>query len=120
MKFTMIENLNKSKSFNYELTDEHRYARLQDLFEQQKDKAYIVRMFYTNKKSNFGDNEVVVTDEFMINLPKHQTQTVEKIKKSDEYRKLIDDGKLAFVIYEYDYGKGKGKKAYSVNWVQIQ
>lgn len=118
MKMKLIDNLNRGmKRFNYEITDNHEYAKLGDLYNTDSDKVYIVRMFYTNKKSQFGDNEVVVTDDYLINLPQHLTETVKEIINSDEYRELINQGKLVFNIYEYEYKQGKQtKKAYSVNW----
>ena len=77
-------------------------------------------MFYTNKKSMYGENEVVVTDDYIINLPKHLTETVEKIVNNEDYLKLINEGKFVFNIYEYEYKLGKEvKKAYSVNWGTI-
>ena len=121
MKFNLIADLNKGiRKFDYELTDRHEYKKLSELYEENKDTVYIVRMFYTNKKSMFGENEVVVTDDYIINLPKHLTETVKKIVENEEYVKLINEGKFAFNIYEYEYTQGKEtKKAYSVNWGTI-
>ena len=118
MKFNLIDDLNKGvKKFDYEITDRHEYKKLGELYEEDKDRIYFVRMFYTNKKSMFGENEVVVTDNYIINLPKHLTETVKKIVNNEEYLKLINEGKFAFKIYEYEYKQGKEtKKGYSVNW----
>lgn len=118
MKFNLIADLNRgTRKFDYELTDRHEYKKLEELYKEDKDRIYIVRMFYTNKKSLYGENEVVVTDDYIINLPKHLTETVEKIVNNEEYLKLINEGKLAFNIYEYEYKQGKElKKGYSVNW----
>jgi len=121
MKFNLIDGLNKGvRKFDYELTEKHEYKKLGDLYKENKDGVYIVRMFYTNKKSMYGENEVVVTDDYIINLPKHLTETVEKIVNTEEYLKLINEGKFVFNIYEYEYKLGKEvKKAYSVNWGSI-
>jgi hypothetical protein len=118
MKFNLIDGLNRgTRKFDYELTDRHVYKKLEELYKENKDGVYIVRMFYTNKKSLYGENEVVVTDDYIINLPKHLTETVEKIVNNEEYLKLINEGKFAFNIYEYEYKQGKEvKKGYSVNW----
>ena len=121
MKFNLIDGLNRgTRKFEYELTDKHEYKKLGELYNEDKDRIYTVRMFYTNRKSMFGENEVVVTDDYMINLPKHLTNIVEEIKNNEEYVKLINEGKFAFNIYEYEYTMGKEiKKAYSVNWGTI-
>lgn len=121
MKFNLIEGLNKfTRKFDYELTEHHEYKKLSELYAEDKDKFYIVRMFYTNKKSLYGENEVVVTDDYIINLPKHLTETVKQIVENEEYLKLINEGKFAFTIYEYEYKQGKEtKKGYSVNWGTI-
>ena len=118
-KFNLIADLNKGggRKFDYELTEKHEYKKLEELYKENKDGVYIVRMFYTNKKSMYGENEVVVTDDYIINLPKHLTETVEKIVNNEDYLKLINEGKFVFNIYEYEYKLGKEvKKAYSVNW----
>ena len=121
MKFNLIDDLNKGiRKFDYEITENHEYKRLEQLYKENKDGVYIVRMFYTNKKSLYGENEVVVTDDYIINLPKHLTETVEKIVNNEDYLKLINEGKFVFNIYEYEYKLGKEvKKAYSVNWGTI-
>ena len=118
MKFVLVDGLNRgTRKFDYELTDRHIYKKLEELYKENRDGVYIVRMFYTNKKSLYGENEVVVTDDYIINLPKHLTETVEKIVNNEEYLKLINEGKFAFNIYEYEYKQGKEvKKGYSVNW----
>jgi hypothetical protein len=120
-KFNLIDDLNKGiKKFDYELTEKHEYKKLEELFKENEDGVYVVRMFYTNKKSMYGENEVVVTDDYIINLPKHLTETVEKIVNNEDYLKLINEGKFAFTIYEYEYKQGKETKlAYSVNWGTI-
>ena len=120
-KFNLLNDLNKGvRRFDYELTDKHEYRKLEELYKDNADGVYIVRMFYTNKKSMYGENEVVVTDDYIINLPKHLTETVEQIVTNDEYLKLIEEGKFVFNIYEYEYKQGKEtKKAYSVNWGTI-
>lgn len=122
MKFNLIDGLNRgTRKFDYELTDRHEYKKLEELYKENKDRVYIVRMFYTNKKSMYGENEVVVTDDYIINLPKHLTETVKKIVENEEYVKLINEGRFAFNIYEYEYKQGKEvKKGYSVNWGIVQ
>ena len=118
MRFKLVDGLNRgTRKFDYEITDNHVYKKLEELYKENKDGVYIVRMFYTNKKSLYGENEVVVTDDYIINLPKHLTETVEKIVNNKEYLELINEGKFAFNIYEYEYKQGKEvKKGYSVNW----
>ena len=121
MKFNLIDGLNKGvKRFDYEIKEKHEYRKLEELYKENKDGVYIVRMFYTNKKSMYGENEVVVTDDYIVNLPNHMTETVEKICNNEEYLKLIADGKFVFNVYEYEYKQGKENKlAYSVNWGTI-
>ena len=115
MKFKIDSELNKGvRRFDYVITDNHEYRKLEELFSDDPDAVYVVKMFYTNKKSKFGDNEVVVTDDYIINLPKHLTESVKKIIKDPKYLELIEKSRFAFSIYEYDYDDSK--KAYSVNW----
>lgn len=118
MKFNLVADLNKGiRKFDYEMNENHSYKKLEELYKENKDGIYIIRMFYTNTKSKYGNNEVVVTDDYIVNLPKHLTEKVNEICDNDEYLKLINEGKLAFNIYEYEYNNGK--LAYSVNWGTI-
>lgn len=118
MKFNFDNDLNKGvKRFDYEMTDKHEYRKLEELYKNNNDGVYVVRMFYTNKKSMYGENEVVVTDDYIVNLPKHLTETVKQIIKDEKYLNLISEGKFVFKVYEYEYNQGKEPKlAYSVNW----
>lgn len=122
MKFNLSNDLNKGiKRFDYEMNDKHEYKTLEELYKADSEKVYVVRMFYTNKKSKFGDNEVVVTDDYIINLPKHLTEIVADIMANDEHFKSIENGKFAFNIYEYEYTLcNQTQKAYSVNWGTIE
>ena len=115
MKFNFDNDLNKSvKRFDYEITEKHEYRKLEELYNENKDEVHIVRMFYTNKKSMYGDNEVVVTDDYSVNLPKHLTEIVNKLITDEKYLDLISKGQFGFKVYSYEYGENK--RAYSVNW----
>ena len=122
MKFNLSNDLNRGiKRFDYEMNEKHEYKTLEELYKADSEKVYVVRMFFTNKKSKFGDNEVVVTDDYIINLPKHLTEIVADIMANEEHFKSIENGKFAFNIYEYEYTQGKQTKdAYSVNWGTIE
>ena len=115
MKFNFDNELNKGvQRFDYEMTEKHEYKKLEDLYKDDKDEVHIVRMFYTNKKSMYGYNEVVVTDDYIVNLPKHLTEAVEKLITDEKYLDLINKGQFGFKVYSYEYGESK--IAYSVNW----
>lgn len=121
MKFNFDNDLNKGvRRFDYEMTDKHEYRKLEELYKENAEGVYIVRMFYTNKKSMYGENEVVVTDDYIVNLPKHLTETINEIIKDEKYLNLISEGKFVFNVYEYEYNQGKEPRlAYSVNWGTI-
>lgn len=110
----LLKDLNKGViKFNYEL-GEHTFISLEDLAKQVGDTPQTVRMIYINKKSKFGDSPVVVTDEYLVNMPKHLMDSVNTILDEQHYIDHINNGNLAFIPYAYEYGDGK--IGYSINW----
>lgn len=110
---------NKGRIFNYELTDDHTFISLKELFEKDGETAiYKVRGVYINTKGNYGDEAVAITDEYLVNLPKHLVETVKEIMLDDEAVEEINTGKFGFVITSY-IPKNDVTVRYSVKWVNI-
>ena len=46
MKFNLVEDLNNGvRKFDYEMTEKHEYKKLEELYKENKEGVYIVRMF---------------------------------------------------------------------------
>lgn len=113
----ILNKYNKKFTFNYDKMKERQYINLQGLVEKfGKDKVYTVHALFINTKSRFGETPVIVTDDYIVNAPKHLLDTVKAMIEDVDVINLVNDRKVGFKIYGY-YGKhGKG---YSVEWVQV-
>lgn len=80
-------------------------------------KEYIVRALFTNKESKFGEQGVIVTDDYNVNLPNHLTETIKEMRQDEDVVNIINEGEVCFTIYEYE--NKKGQKGYSINFSQV-
>ena len=70
------------------------------------DTVYKLNAIYVNKKGQYGDEPVFVTDNELVNAPSHMIDTVNDILTDSESINLILDGQVYFKIYEYKNSKG--------------
>ncbi|AWD93119.1 single stranded DNA-binding protein [Staphylococcus phage CSA13] len=80
-------------------------------------KEYIVRALFTNKESKFGEQGVIVTDDYNVNLPNHLTELIKEMRADEDVVNIINAGEVQFTIYEYE--NKKGQKGYSINFGQV-
>lgn len=97
--------------FNFDIPDEFDFLKLEDL---DATKQHRVNILYINTKSNFGDAPVAVTDEGMVNLPQHLTDTVRQIISDQGLVDQINSGIIGFEVREY---KNKYGKQHTVTWI---
>lgn len=113
----VLGKYNRKPRFNYDNEKERSYINLQGLVEKYgKDKVYTVHALFINTKSRFGEAPIIVTDDYIVNAPKHLLDIVKTMINDVDIINLVNERKVGFKIYSY-YGRyGKG---YSVEWVQI-
>ena len=105
--------------FTFKAGEDFKYYSLKDLYEMNgKDAVYRVNALYINDTGYYGKTPLAVGDEYYINLPSHLVDTVEEIRADEDLVNDINNGKVGFKIYEY-YVKKYNKKAYSVNWIEL-
>lgn len=75
----------------------------------------VVRGFFINTKTAYGEQPVMITDNCYVNLPKHLLDDIKHIIKDDEITKDINSGKVRAERYSY-IGSDK-KEYYSVRWI---
>ena len=78
------------------------------------DAVYKLNAIYVNKKGQFGDEPVFVTDNELVNAPRHMMDSVNDILNDSESINLILDGQVYFKIYEYKNAKGN---QHGITWV---
>lgn len=108
----------KPNPFTFKTPEMHPFKKPAELVNENGiDKTYIVRAMYVNKGGQFGDEPVIVTDEFILNAPSHILDTVRGVIDDSESCHLINDGEVAFKLYEY---KNKYGQQFSVTWVDVE
>lgn len=101
--------------FTYVTPDSHRYTKPATLAATNGlDEVYKLNAIYVNKKGQYGDEPVFVTDNELVNAPSHMMDTVNEILDDSESVNLILDGQVYFKIYEYKNAKGK---QHGITWV---
>lgn len=97
----------KANPFTFVTPESHEYMKPVDLVAQNGiDAIYKLNAIYVNKKGQFGDEPVFITDNEIVNAPSHMMDTVNNILNDDESVKMIVDGKVTFKFYEYKNKKG--------------
>lgn len=113
----ILNKYNRKPMFIYDNEKEREYINLQTLFTTfGKDKVYTVHALFINTKSRFGEAPLIVTEDYMVNAPKHLLDTVKAMMDDKDVVNLINERKVGFKIYSYQGRNGKG---YSVEWVHV-
>lgn len=110
---------NKEQKFTFKTPDDFKFTTLDEQFTKNgESEKYKVNALYMNTKSIYGEHPVAVTDNAMVDFPKHLAPTVKEMINDDEAVKAINDGKVGFTIYTY-IDKKYHKTCYSVKWIDI-
>lgn len=116
-KFSFAKIYNTERLFDID-TSSFEYVSLQELFEDvdgDTEYKFPVRAIYINTKSEFGDAPVIATDNCYVNIPQHMLETCRAILRDPAAVQAINDGAVAFTVYEYEQ-KRFGRKCYSIRW----
>ena len=105
---------NKQRLFNHELPEGAKYFKIEELVKKGINEV-IVRGFYINTKSYFGESAVLMTDDYYINLPQHFVETVKGIEQDQQAVAMINQGKVKAEFYSYE--TKKYGTCYSLNLV---
>ncbi|QFG06607.1 hypothetical protein KNU72_gp03 [Staphylococcus phage Portland] len=117
VKEILSRHQNTLARFEFE-EKEREFIKLSELVEKFGIKQeYIVRALFTNKESKFGEQGVIVTDDYNVNLPNHLTELIKDMRQDEDVVDIINKGEVAFSIYEYE--NKKGQKGYSINFSQV-
>lgn len=116
MAFSFANRFNKT-TFGVDTTD-FKYIKLADLFNGKNgggDVVHNINGVFVHK-SQLGDAPVVIDadNKLLVNFPSHTTEVCREILSDGDALQAIKDGKVGYVIYEYE---SHGKKCYGVNFV---
>lgn len=111
-----LDKYNKKPLFEYDNDKEREYIKLEGLVKHFGImKVYDVHALFINTKSRYGDEPIIVTDEYMVNAPHHLLETVKEMMADRDLINMINNRKVGFTIYGYN---GKNGYGYSVEWVE--
>ncbi|WDS60838.1 single stranded DNA-binding protein [Staphylococcus phage Huma] len=117
VKDILSRHQNTLARFEFE-EKEREFIKLSELVEKYgMKKEYIVRALFANKESKFGEQGVIVTDDYNVNLPNHLTELIKDMRQDEDVVNIINAGEVQFTIYEYE--NKKGQKGYSINFGQV-
>ena len=111
------ELLNKYQNggvkFEYDNEKEREYIKLGEL---DMSKTYPIEALFINTKGKFGDQGVIISGDYIVNLPNHLTEMIEDMRQDDEMAEAINDRLFDFEIYEFE-SKKYNRKSHSINLV---
>lgn len=109
----IISKYSKGNFPTYDFPEvERQFCKLSELSEGLK---YTIQALFINTKGKFGDQGVIYTNHYIINLPKHLLELVKDLRSDDEVTQAINSRQLAFEVYSYN--TDEGRKGYSINIV---
>ena len=107
----------KPNPFTFKTPEMHPFVKPADLVaEHGIGQTYVLRAMYINKGGQFGDEPVFITDDFILNAPSHMVEMVKGIIDDGESTQLVNNGEVAFKLYEY---KNKYGQQFGITWVDI-
>lgn len=116
-KFSFASKFNKT-SFGIDTTD-FTFVKLTDLFNSKQDGGgdvvHPIDGVYVHK-SQLGDSPVIIdaANKRLVNLPSFTGETIREILQDSDAIQAIKDGKVGYIIYEYE---SHGKKCYNITFV---
>lgn len=113
-----IVKFNHTSPFTFKAGDGFKYYSLKQLAEGNKpDTVYRVMALFINDKGRYGDQPLVLTPYFYVNLPSHLCNDVTDMIRDPEIVEQINAGKAGFKIRSYT--NRNGGTSYSVEWVDV-
>lgn len=99
--------------YDYDNEQERDFIKLAEL---PQDKKYTIEALFINTKGKFGNQGVIVIENYFVNLPNHLTEMIEEMRSDSEVTEAINHRELAFEIYEFT-SKKYNRTSASINIV---
>lgn len=102
--------------YTFKAGEDFEFYTCKALYELSGGITHAIRGIFLNKKSRYGVNPIVVSDDCFISLPKHLLESCEEMMKDPGTTYLINEGKCGLEIEPY---QKEGNTYYTVKWVDI-
>lgn len=111
---------NKGSVFNIDTEGWEEFRDLKSLLKDNgPDEVYAVHGFYINRKSQFGDAPVIISDGYFVNCPRHMLEEVNAIMTDKEDIDAINNGLVGFKVRTYEAKNYNNRKCYGVEFVDL-
>lgn len=104
---------NGDAKFEYDNEKERDYIKLGEL---DMSKTYPIEALFINTKGKFGDQGVIISGNYIVNLPNHLTEMIEEMRQDSEMVDAINQRLFDFEIYEFESNK-YNRVSHSINLV---
>lgn len=104
---------NGGVKFDYDNEKEREYIKLGEL---DSSKTYPIEALFINTKGKFGNQGVIISGDYIVNLPNHLTEMIEDMRQDAEMVEAINDRLFDFEIYEFE-SKKYNRKSHGINLV---
>lgn len=104
---------NGGVKFDYDNEKEREYIKLSEL---DSSRTYPIEALFINTKGKFGDQGVIISGDYIVNLPQHLTEMIEEMRHDAEMVEAINQRLFDFEIYEFE-SKKYNRKSHSINLV---
>lgn len=104
---------NGGVKFDYDNEKERDYIKLGEL---DMSKTYPIEALFINTKGKFGDQGVIISGDYIVNLPNHLTEMIEDMRQDSEMVDAINQRLFDFEIYEFE-SKKYNRVSHSINLV---
>lgn len=106
MDFTTKNTNNFKKREWSKKTDGYTFKKLGDLYKEGVRKVQVFGFFFT-KSENYGLQPNAICDGYLLNLPKHQGDTISEMLQDDDFYNAINNGECTLEIREYQSNYNK-------------
>lgn len=110
---------NKGSKFNIDTEGWSEYRDLKSLYKEDADAVRPVYGFYINRKSQYGDAPVIISDGYFVNCPKHMLDEVKEILADPADVADINAEKVGFKVRTYEAKNYKNRKCYGIEFVDL-
>lgn len=104
---------NGGAKFEYDNEKEREYIKLGEL---DSSKTYPIEALFINTKGKFGDQGVIISGDYIVNLPNHLTEMIEEMRQDSEMVDAINQRLFDFEIYEFE-SKKYNRVSHGINLV---
>ena len=104
---------NGGAKFEYDNEKERDYIKLGEL---DMSKTYPIEALFINTKGKFCNQGVIISGDYIVNLPNHLTEMIEEMRQDSEMVDAINQRLFDFGIYEFE-SKKYNRVSHSINLV---